>query len=78
MADVQQFARRLPANILLANGDANLKSWSLIYPDRVTPRLSPAKDIVTSKASIENETKYAMNLAEKKAWDEVSMRNFKF
>ena len=76
MADAQQFARRLLVNILLANGDAHLKNWSLIYPDRFTPRLSPAYDIVTTKVYIENETKYALNLGGTKAWYEVSMRNF--
>jgi serine/threonine-protein kinase HipA len=76
LADAQQFARRLLVNILLANGDAHLKNWSLIYPDRFTPRLSPAYDIVTTKVYIENETKYALNLGGTKAWYEVSMRNF--
>ena len=48
LADVQQLARRLLTNILLANGDAHLKNWSLLYEDQVTPRLSPAYDIVTT------------------------------
>jgi serine/threonine-protein kinase HipA len=30
LANAQQFARRLLVNILLANGDAHLKNWSLI------------------------------------------------
>jgi len=42
LADAQQLARRLLVNILLANGDAHLKNWSFLYPDKVTPRLSPA------------------------------------
>ena len=37
LPNAQQFARRLLVNILLANGDAHLKNWSLIYPDAVTP-----------------------------------------
>lgn len=44
--DVQQLACRLLANILLANGDAHLKNWSLLYVDQVTPKLSPAYDIL--------------------------------
>ena len=48
LADTQQFARRLLVNILLANGDAHLKNWSLLYEDQVTPVLSPAYDIVTT------------------------------
>ena len=41
LADAQQLARRLLVNILLANGDAHLKNWSLLYRDQITPRLSP-------------------------------------
>ena len=56
LADAQQFARRLLVNILLANGDAHLKNWSLLYSDKITPRLSPAYDIVTTNFYIGNET----------------------
>ncbi len=59
MADVQQFARRLLVNVLLANGDAHLKNWSLLYADQLTPRLSPAYDIVTTRVYIEEEKSYA-------------------
>jgi len=76
LADVQQFARRLLVNILLANGDAHLKNWSFIYPDTITPRLSPAYDIVTTNVYIENETKYALNLGRTKEWYTVSMAHF--
>lgn len=76
LADVQQFARRLLVNILLANGDAHLKNWSFLYPDKVTPRLSPAYDIVTTSVYIENETKYALNLGKTKEWYTVTMENF--
>ncbi|MDQ7048726.1 MAG: HipA domain-containing protein [Enterobacterales bacterium] len=34
LADIQQFSRRLLVNILLANGDAHLKNWSLLYQDQ--------------------------------------------
>lgn len=68
LADVQQFARRLLVNILLANGDAHLKNWSLIYPDRRTPRLSPAYDVVTTSVYIEDEKEFALNLNKEKNW----------
>jgi serine/threonine-protein kinase HipA len=77
LADVQQFARRLLANILLANGDAHLKNWSLLYQDQVTPRLSPAYDIVTTNAYIEDETKYALNLGKTKEWYAVTAATFR-
>ncbi len=76
LADAQQFARRLLINILLANGDAHLKNWSLLYPDQVTPRLSPAYDIVTTSVYIDNERKYALNLGKTKEWYDVTYTNF--
>lgn len=76
LADTQQFARRLLVNILLANGDAHLKNWSFLYPDKLTPRLSPAYDIVTTNVYIENETQYALNLGKTKEWYSVTMEHF--
>lgn len=76
LADAQQLARRLLVNILLANGDAHLKNWSFLYPDKITPRLSPAYDIVTTNVYIENETQYALNLGRTKEWYTVTMEHF--
>ena len=78
LADVQQFARRLLVNILLANGDAHLKNWSLLYKDKITPRLSPAYDIVTTSVYIDDEKKYALNMGKTKEWYSVTADNFKF
>jgi len=77
LADAQQLARRLLANILLANGDAHLKNWSLLYQDHVTPRLSPAYDIVTTSVYVDDETTYALNLGKTKEWYSVNEANFK-
>jgi len=77
LADAQQFARRLLVNILLANGDAHLKNWSLLYQDQVTPRLSPAYDIVTTSVYIDDEATYALNLGKTKEWYSVNLQNFK-
>lgn len=76
LADAQQFARRLLVNILLANGDAHLKNWSLLYPDTITPRLSPAYDIVTTRVYIENEREFALNLARTRQWYSTTMAHF--
>ncbi|MEJ2419229.1 MAG: type II toxin-antitoxin system HipA family toxin [Exilibacterium sp.] len=76
LADAQQFVRRLLANILLANGDAHLKNWSLLYADQITPRLSPAYDIVTTRVYIEDEKQYALNLGKTKNWYDVTFANF--
>ena len=76
LADTQQFARRLLVNILLANGDAHLKNWSLLYTDQVTPRLSPAYDILTTSVFIKGERNFALNLGKTKDWYQVSYINF--
>lgn len=78
LGNVQQLARRLLVNILLANGDAHLKNWSLLYADTLTPELSPAYDIVTTRVYIENESKYALNLGKTKEWYHVTYANFQF
>jgi len=43
---LREMVRRTVFNLLVGNGDAHLKNWSLIYPDRRTARLSPAYDLV--------------------------------
>jgi len=77
LANAQQFARRLLVNILLANGDAHLKNWSLIYPDTITPELAPAYDIVTTKAYIQDEREFALNLDKTKNWYTVGFEHFR-
>lgn len=43
-----EFFRRLVFSVLIGNGDMHLKNWSLLYPDRRTPELSPAYDFVST------------------------------
>jgi serine/threonine-protein kinase HipA len=62
---------------LLANGDAHLKNWSLMYPDTITPELSPAYDIVTTRVYMGDETKYALNMGKNKDWYKVVFDHFK-
>jgi len=77
LADAQQLARRLLVNILLANGDAHLKNWSLLYSDTITPRLSPAYDIVTTSVYIDGERNFALNLGKTKDWYNASLEVFR-
>lgn len=44
-----EFVRRLTFCVLIGNGDAHLKNWSLIYRDERVPTLSPAYDLVCSE-----------------------------
>ncbi len=76
LADAQQFARRLLVNILLANGDAHLKNYSLLYQNQITPRLSPAYDILSTSVYMEGETQYALNLGKTKQWFSVTEDHF--
>ncbi len=78
LKDIQQFAKRLLGNILLANGDAHLKNWSLIYADQFTPRLSPAYDIVMTRAYIDDEQDFALNLGKTRNWYTVSYAHFEY
>jgi serine/threonine-protein kinase HipA len=43
-----EFLRRLIFSVLIGNADMHLKNWSLLYPDRRTPVLSPAYDFVAT------------------------------
>ncbi|MGZ3142746.1 type II toxin-antitoxin system HipA family toxin [Lentzea chajnantorensis] len=43
-----QFVRRLTFSILISNGDAHLKNWSLIYRNPQVPELAPAYDLVAT------------------------------
>ncbi|ALP54993.1 phosphatidylinositol kinase (plasmid) [Candidatus Tenderia electrophaga] len=76
LANVQQMARRLLVNILLGNGDAHLKNWSLIYPNRITAELAPAYDIVYTQAYIPGESQISLNLAGNKEWYAMTMEHF--
>jgi serine/threonine-protein kinase HipA len=76
LENVQQFARRLLVNILVANGDAHLKNWSVIYPDTVTAELAPAYDIVSTRAYIAGEKQFALNLGKTRDWYEVNFGHF--
>jgi serine/threonine-protein kinase HipA len=76
LGNAQQFARRLLVNILLANGDAHLKNWSLLYADHFTPELAPAYDIVITNVYIEGEKEYALNLGKTKQWYQVTLDHF--
>lgn len=44
--EAEEVLRRTAINVLIGNSDAHRKNWSVIYPDRRTPTLAPAYDIV--------------------------------
>jgi serine/threonine-protein kinase HipA len=48
----------------------------LPYPDTVTPELAPAYDSVFTRAYIENERHFALNLGKTHDWYEVELSHF--
>lgn len=72
--DAQLFFERVLLNFLLGNGDAHLKNFSLLETDDGGLRLSPAYDIVCSKAVIPKETDCALTLNGKS--DKIRRRDF--
>lgn len=75
LSDIQQMARRLLLNILLGNGDAHLKNWTVIYPDGRSPYLAPLYDVVFTAPYIPDD-KPALNMTGSKLWYEMSLQNF--
>lgn len=65
---IEEFIRRLTFCTLTGNADMHLKNWSLIYPDRRTPALSPAYDLVSTIPYIKDE-EAALRFARTKRFD---------
>lgn len=65
-----EFIRRLVVNILVGNGDAHLKNWWVSYRDKVTPRLSPAYDLVSTIQYVQNDS-LALNLGGEKRFESI-------
>src|SRR5207249_2537150 len=72
--DAQLFFERVLLNFLLGNGDAHLKNFSLLETEDGGLRLSPAYDLVCSKAVIPKETDFAITLNGKA--DKITRRDF--
>ena len=70
-----EFIRRLVVNILIGNGDAHLKNWSVIYKDKVTPQLSPAYDLVSTIHYVQNDS-LALNLGGEKHFESINESHF--
>lgn len=60
--DAQLFFERVLLNFLLGNGDAHLKNFSMLETDGGGLRLSPAYDMVCSKAVIPRELDCALTV----------------
>jgi serine/threonine-protein kinase HipA len=79
LESLRETARRIAFNVLIGNGDAHLKNWSLIYPDRRVPRLSPVYDLVATTAYRDrgdDPEDLGLRLAGSKSFEEVRLRSF--
>ena len=76
-AGVAEFTRRLVMTALIGNADMHLKNWSLLYPDRRTPVLSPAYDLVSTVSYIKDD-EMALSLGGSKSFmlDEERLLRF--
>lgn len=70
-----EFVRRLVVNILIGNGDAHLKNWSVIYRDRILPQLAPAYDVVSTIQYVANDS-LALNLGREKRFERINESHF--
>jgi serine/threonine-protein kinase HipA len=70
-----EFVRRLVVNILIGNGDAHLKNWSVIYRDRIAPQLAPAYDMVSTIHYVANDS-LALNLGGEKRFERINEAHF--
>jgi serine/threonine-protein kinase HipA len=73
-----EFVRRLVFSVLIGNADMHLKNWSLIYPDRRTPVLSPGYDFVATPPYLPN-NKLGLSFGDSKSLSEITpdqMRRF--
>lgn len=73
--DFDEVIRRTVFNVLIGNGDAHLKNWSLIYPDGVHARLSPAYDLVATVTYIVDET-LGLKLSGERRFEQIRLRHF--
>ena len=69
---INQFLRRLTFSALIGNADMHLKNLSLIYADRVLPRLAPAYDLLSTIVYLPDES-MALKLGRSKRWRDLTL-----
>jgi serine/threonine-protein kinase HipA len=73
-----EFVRRLVFSVVIGNADMHLKNWSLLYPDRRQPVLSPGYDFVATLPYIPHDT-LALSFGGSRSLSEITpgqMRRF--
>jgi serine/threonine-protein kinase HipA len=73
---LRDLVRRLVFVVLSGNGDAHLKNWSLVYPDGRAAKLSPAYDLVFTRAYLPSDG-LALPFWGKKGFEKVLVGDFR-
>ncbi len=73
--DFDKVIRRIVFNVLIGNGDAHLKNWSLTYPDGVHARLSPAYDLVATVTYLNGQT-LGLKLSGENRFERIRLQHF--
>jgi serine/threonine-protein kinase HipA len=73
--DFDEVLRRTAFNVLIGNGDAHLKNWSLTYPDGVHARLSPVYDLVATVTYLKDQ-KLGLKLSREDRFEQIRLRHF--
>jgi serine/threonine-protein kinase HipA len=71
-----EFIRRLVFTIAIANADAHMKNWSLLYRNRRAPSLSPAYDYVCIAAYQGYDDFLALPLGKAVHWEALREETF--
>ena len=66
---------RIVFNVLIGNGDAHLKNWAVLYPNGITPALSPIYDVLPTVLYI-SEDDMGLKLADSRAFESVGIESF--
>lgn len=74
--ELRDYVRRLVFMVISGNGDAHHKNWSLLYPDGIRPRLSPAYDLLTTVPYLGDTEQLALKLGGSRDFLAVSLATF--
>ncbi|MEZ6018435.1 MAG: HipA domain-containing protein, partial [Planctomycetota bacterium] len=69
--DLDEFLRRVAFMIVCGNGDAHLKNWGLVYPDRRHARLGPAYDLVSTVVYPDLDRELALDLGGRRSFADL-------
>jgi serine/threonine-protein kinase HipA len=66
---------RIVFNVLIGNGDAHLKNWAVLYPNGITPTLSPIYDVLPTVLYMPADD-MGLKLADSRAVETVNVESF--